>query len=253
VSGSADKKIIVWDIATGTRLHTLRDRFDTMMAVQFLTIDPIDSTSDELIVVSSSSDPLIRRWRISLVSASQIDEDSSAANGDSAASREGIREHETSVYKLLFDGDEGDLWTASADGTARCLSRARNWATEEVIEHGDYVRAVAITSDWIITAGRDEDVKVWDRNAGKLYHVYDGHYEEITGLVVPPDGGKVISVSIDGTIRSWPLGKKELEKARSEREEKNKGIVKVAEPQVKESLLTEDEEAELAELMYDSE
>lgn len=252
ISGSADKKIIIWDTVTGERLHTLRDKSDTMMAVQFLAIDPIDTTMDEVIVVSSSSDPLIRRWRISLESASQIAEDSATSKSSMGVTRDAIREHETSVYKLFFDADEGDLWTASADGTAKCLSRARNWATEESIEHGDYVRAVAITSDWIITAGRGEDVKVWDRNTGKLYHIYDGHFEEITGLVLSEDGSKVISVSIDGTVRSWPLGRKELAKAKTEKEEKEKGIVKEAPPPVKKSLLTAEEEAELAELMDDS-
>ena len=161
-----------------------------------------------------------------------------------------IREHETSVYKLFFDSDEGDLWTASADGTTKCLSRARNWAAEETIEHGDYVRAVVVTTDWIVTAGRDEDVKVWDRTTGKLFHVYDGHFEEVTGLVLMDNCNKVVSVSIDGTLRIWPLGRNELEKAKVEKDERAKGLVKET-PVPQASLMTEEEEAELAELMDD--
>jgi WD40 repeat protein len=223
-----------------------------MKAVQFLAIDPLDSTADELVLVSSSSDPEIRRWRISRDSASQIfDVQTGSKPSRADHPSRAIREHETSVYKLFFDSDEGDLWTASADGTAKCLSRARNWAAEETIEHGDYVRAVVVTTDWIVTAGRDEDVKVWERTTGKLFHVYEGHFEEVTGLVLMDNCRKIVSVSIDGTLRTWPLGRSELEKAKVERDERARGLVKEA-PVAKTSLLTEEEEAELADLMDDA-
>jgi WD40 repeat protein len=240
---------MVWDTATGERLYTLRDQTDTMMAVQDLTIDPEDSTDSEVILVSSSSDPHIRRWRISLSSASQILDSAEQTQGK--PTRQTILEHETSVYKILFcgDDDETDLWTASADGSAKCLSRARNWSTEETYEHGDYVRAVVVTTDWVVTAGRNEDVKVWDRATGKLWHVYEGHYEEVTGLVVLPGEKKVVSVGIDGSVRTWGLSKSDLEKAIKKKEEAAKGGAKEDKVAEKKSLLTAEEEAELAELM----
>jgi WD40 repeat protein len=241
----------VWNAATGDRLHTLRDKTDTMMALQDLVLDPEASTDSEIVLVSSSSDPQIRRWRIGLTSAAQILDTAQGAQSQGQPTRGTILEHETSVYRVLFSGydEDADLWTASADGTAKCLSRARNWTTEETYEHGDYVRAVAVTIDWVITAGRDEDVKVWDRATGKLWHVYDGHYEEVTGLVVIDGEKKVVSVSIDGTVRTWSLGKADLEKARKERGEKLKGVLKEEKAKPKTSLLTAEEEAELAELM----
>jgi len=221
------------------------------MAVQDLAIDTQDSTESEIVLISSSSDPHIRRWRISIGSASQILDSPEATQSQSSVARATILEHETSVYKILLAGDDEDMdiWTASADGTAKCLSRARNWTTEETYEHGDYVRAVAVTDDWVVTTGRNEDVKIWDRTTGKLRHVYEGHYEEVTGLVVLEGEKKVVSVSIDGTIRTWDFGKPQLEKAIREKEEKAKGMVKEEKTQPKKSLLTEEEEAELAELM----
>jgi len=242
---------MVWDIMSGERLHILRDKSDTMMAVQDLAIDTQDSRESEIVLISSSSDPHIRRWRISIESASQILDSREATQAESSTVRATILEHETSVYKILLAGDDEDMdiWTASADGTAKYLSRARNWATEETYEHGDYVRAVVVTGDWVVTAGRNEDVKVWDRTTGKLRHVYQGHYEEVTGLVVLEGEKKVVSVSIDGTVRSWDLSKPELEKAIKEKEDEAKGVVKEVKIQPKKSLLTEEEEAELAELM----
>lgn len=226
------------------------------MAIQDLTLDPEASTGKEVTLVSSSSDPHIRRWRISLESATQIVEINDASDfGRTTPSRATILEHETSVYKVLFIGDDHlyDLWTASADGTAKSLSRAKNWSTEETYEHGDYVRAVAVTSDWVVTAGRDEDVKVWDKATGNLWHVYEGHYEEVTGLVVLKGENKVVSVSIDGTVRTWGLTKEELAQAIKEKEDKANGVVKEEKVQPRKSLLTAEEEAELAELMNSDE
>lgn len=221
------------------------------MALQDLALDPVDSTGSELVITSSSSDPQIRRWKVSLSSWSQILDSTQGTSVQSKVTRDTILEHETSVYKVVFSGDDedSDLWTASADGTAKCLSRAKNWSTEETYQHGDYVRAVVVTDDWVVTAGRDEDVKVWDRATGKLWHIYDGHYEEVTGLVILPRGVKVVSVSIDGTIRTWPLGKAELEKVKVDKEERLKGVPKEGKVPQKKSLLTAEEEAELAELM----
>ena len=221
------------------------------MAVQDLAIDPEDSTESEIVLVSSSSDPYIRRWRISLTSASQIIEATEVTGPGKKPARATILEHETSVYKVLFAGDEDDinLWTASADGTAKCLSRTKNWATEETYEHGDYVRAVVVTDAWVVTTGRNEDVMVWDRTTGKLRHTYEGHFEEVTGLVVLGDEKRVLSVSIDKTVRVWELSSAGLEKAIKEAAEKAKGTVKEEKVKPKESLMTEEEEAELAELI----
>jgi WD40 repeat protein len=255
ISGGADKKILVWDIETGKRLHVLQDPTTTMMAVQHIAIDPVLSTPDAVVIASASSDPFIRRWKITTDGFEQLTE---TFHDQPDTEKLTIAEHDTSVYSLVYDleSDDGDLWTASADGTAKCLARSRNFAADDVFTHGDYVRAVIPTENWVVTAGRDENVKVWDRSSGKLYCTLEGHYEEVTDLILLRDSRglpeKVCSVSIDGTIRTWPLKKGELDEVVKKIEE-SKGPVEEeeeAEPEG-ENLLTAEEEAELAELMDD--
>lgn len=62
-----------------------------------------------------------------------------------------------------------------------------------------------------------------------------------------------MSVSIDATIRQWSLSPQDLRKAIEDAERAKRGEIGENVEKAKESLLTEDEERELAELMEDSE
>ncbi len=255
ISGGADKKIIVWDIASGAKLHVLQDSVVTMMSLQDLVVDHEASSDDEIVLISASSDPHIRRWKVRLDGWEQVVETAPDTPG---TERRTILEHETTVYKLVLDhdGDEVDLWSSSGDGTTKCLSRLKGFACDDTFQHGDHVRAVAVTDQWVITAGRDEDVKFWDRTSGTLYCSLEGHFDEITDLVVLRGAGgvgeRLCSVSIDGTVRVWPLQKAGIDAAVAE-QKKADGEKEAVKDTGAESggLLTLDEEAELAALMED--
>ncbi|KAH6695789.1 WD domain-containing protein [Plectosphaerella plurivora] len=258
VSGGADKKILVWDIATGRRLYTLKDPHTTMMSLQSLAIDPVLSTAEELVVVSASSDPYVRRWRLREDGGELIAEEPLKAGEE----RVTIEEHETSVYKVLFDadGEDVDLWTASADGTTKCLARAKKFTAEDTFEHGDFVKGLAVTEAYVLTGGFSQDVKVWDRTSGALLYTISAHFDEITDFAIvrgPSSRLDVLcSVSIDCTIRTWPLDKPALDAAVEEirKAAETDGDDKEVEKEKEEAgpgLMTAEEEAELAALMDD--
>ena len=244
ISGSADASIILWKVETGEKLYTLKGGHTR--GILDLAVDPFTYPSSPLaehdgasiLIFSAGSDREIRTWRISddLSTASEIDADKP------------VLQHETSVYRLRFDAD-GDLWTASADGTVKCLSREREWQADTTLVHGDYVRAVAVDErgGWVVSAGRDEDVKIWDKASGKLHHTFSGHFEEITGMLLT--GQMVVTVSIDATIRRWSLKSEDLGKAVTEAEQAKNGVEKEEKVVQKKGMITDDEERELAELM----
>ncbi|KAJ4422822.1 hypothetical protein N0V82_002478 [Gnomoniopsis sp. IMI 355080] len=254
ISGGADKKIMVWDISTGSRLHVLQDSVTSMLAVQYLALDPAMSSDDEIIVVSAGSDPQIRRWKIRLGGWDQLVD---VEPGQPSVERRSLSVHETGVYKVVFDhcGDEIDLWSASGDGTVKCLERGRGFTADQVITHGDHVRAVAITDERVVTAGRDEDLKFWDKATLDLVCVLQGHYDEVTDMVILAKGhghgDRLVSVSIDGTIRTWPLDKAGLDVAVQEQAKPAGDMEGVAPAEDSADMLTAEEEAELAELMDD--
>lgn len=252
ISGAADASIIVWNLHLAERIYVLKGH---TRGILDLAIDPstygVDSTvsnsTEEAVLFSAGSDREIRRWWISLKMAEQIEPEKP------------ILVHETSVYALRFDVDE-DLWTASADGTTKCLSRVQDFQSDTTIQHGDYVRAVVLedVGGYVVTAGRSEDVNVWDRGSGDLVHVFEGHFDEITGLIML--GQNCVSVGIDGTVRVWSLVSEDLRNARKRKEADRKALLTGAgttefQP-AEESTpggITEEEDRELEELMQDDE
>ncbi|KAK5144481.1 hypothetical protein LTR32_003608, partial [Rachicladosporium monterosium] len=253
LSGGADGVICVWDLASvasssGKPLHKLHSSAGGKAAVQCLVLDPLGVPSDldepsgsGVVVFSSSSDREIRRWFVGRERAYELAESIESP----------ILAHETSVYKLCFDS-EGDLWTASADGTAKHLVRERGWEVDTVLKHPDFVRDVVVDDarGLVVTACRDEEVRVWEAGLGDLVCVYGGHFEEVTGLALV-EGWGVVSVSIDGTVRRWSLERKGMREYAEAVEREKAGEVEEGKVEGREGVLTAEEEAELAELMDD--
>jgi len=238
ISASADASIIVWDAESGEQIHKLKGHTRGILA---LALDPleVEFEAKSITLLSAGSDREIRQWKIDLASASELQPSPIIA-------------HQTSIDAIHFDSD-GDIWSASADKTAKCISRAREWKEDSSYEHPDFVRDVAVDEQggWVVTACRDEEVRVWNKGTGKLHHTFTGHFEEVTGLVLL-SGQRLVSVSIDATIRLWSLKSQELAKAVKDAEDERLGLTDEKKPENKGSTMTAEEEAELAELLEDS-
>ena len=91
------------------------------------------------------------------------------------------------------------------------------------------------------------DIELTFLQSGELYHTFSGHFEEVTGLLLM--GSTVVSISIDATIRQWSLRPQDLTASREEAQAAKSGEIEEKHEPVKDSVLTEDEERELAELM----
>jgi WD40 repeat protein len=149
VSGGADADIIVWNTSNAERLYVFKGY---NRGILDLAVDPISQDGDvaNATIFTSGSDRDIRYFSL-------------PPSGEQNLS-DPIQEHETSVYKLFFDAD-GDLWTASADKTVKCLCRENGWKANMTLDHPDFVRDVLVheQAGWVITACRDEEVRIWNR------------------------------------------------------------------------------------------
>lgn len=235
LSGGADGDIRFWTL-DGQSLGGLKPQ---CRGIECLVIDPL-STPDAPVITFSTSQREIFRFVLP-VSTSLREVKLSTP----------FTPHETSVYKLYFDND-GDLWTASADKTAKHLVRENGWSVDTTLTHPDFVRDIVIHDKYglVITACRDEEVRVWNGATGQLHHIFTGHFEEVTGLALT--GDLLISVSIDATLRRWSLAPADLTKAIEEA--KNPKLEdQIPEPTTDLGMLTAEEEAELRALMENEE
>lgn len=151
ISGGADAQILVFEVVSGSRVSTLKGH---IKGIQDLTVDPLslDPDTPELIIFSAGSDREIRHFDI-------------ASGSKDLSNTDALLAHDTNVYKLRFDSD-GDLWTASADKSTKCLVREDGWKANMTLQHPDFVKDVAVHEQggWVITACRDEEVRVWNRS-----------------------------------------------------------------------------------------
>lgn len=159
VSGGADAEILIWDIHSGQRVGTIRAH---SRAVLDIKQDP--ENLDTPLLFSASSERNLRIFGIDAATSPSL---------KATEARDPILEHETSVNKLFFDAD-GDLWTASSDKSAKRLVRENGWKADTTLVHPDFVRDVVVheTGGWVVTACRDEEVRVWNRAVSLSFVAY---------------------------------------------------------------------------------
>jgi WD40 repeat protein len=191
------------------------------------------------------------------------------------------------------DVENDAIWmvAASLDKSSRRfapdVSKAGGWKEEIALNHDDFARTVALVpganymdAHMIATGGRDEDVHLWT-SEGELIVKIPGHCDEISQIGVisvkhMPERAKqpmsdlievsqnqrvsvssnhsvLVTSSLDGTIRFWPLDVASLELYRQASEsfatlqpQKDDAFLKKLE-----SCLTDEEERELHDLMSD--
>ncbi len=229
------------------------------MGVQDVAVDPMAGEGEgTLIVLTASSEPVIRVWRVEVEGITEVV--TAEGKAESAGTPGGpITVHATSVYALRFD-EAGDLWTASADGSVKCLAREHGWSENTTLRpgNGDWVRCIAVSERLVVAAGRDEDVRVWRRGTddeeeeGNEWVAFEGHWEEVMGVCFVGGGEEVVSVGIDGTMRRWGVRENDVQEYRERLERDRKGVEDEEQrTQKKEGILTTEEEKELEELMGD--
>jgi WD40 repeat protein len=74
--------------------------------------------------------------------------------------------------------------------------------------HNNWVNSVAISSDgqYIISAGEDETVRLWDFQGNQIGQPFRGHQGAIYSIVISSDGQYIVSGGFDGTVRLWRCG-----------------------------------------------
>jgi len=66
---------------------------------------------------------------------------------------------------------------------------------------------VAVTPDGrrVVSASRDETLRLWDLESGEMVRMLEGYTAGVRAVAVTPHGGSAVSAAMDGTLRLWDL------------------------------------------------
>jgi WD40 repeat protein/uncharacterized caspase-like protein len=179
-SGSVDRSIGIWDVASGRELRRLTGHANWVNCVAF--------SPDGKLLASGSNDKSIKLWDI--------------GSGSELRTFTG---HENSIQSIAFSPDGRWLASGSSDNTIRLWEIATG-SFRELKDHSDWVTSVVFSPDgkWLASGSRDNTVRIWDVNTGRPARAaLRGHTAVIKALAFSPDGQWLASGSFDGTVKLW--------------------------------------------------
>jgi WD40 repeat protein len=180
LTGSADGRAQLWDVATGQPRGQPLWHDDTVYAVAF--------SPDGKTVLTGSEDKTARRW--------------DAATG--APLGPPLR-HEGRVYAVAFSPDGKTVLTGSDDKTARRWDAATGAPLGPPLRHDDAVSAVAFSPDGktVLTGSDDKTARRWDTATGAPLGPPLRHDDAVSAVAFSPDGKWMLTGSEDKTARRW--------------------------------------------------
>lgn len=127
--------------------------------------------------------------------------------------RKSFNGHKSWISSMTFGDSNNSLYTADYQGVIHCwnyLAEANTrprWSIPSAAR--DNIRALVIAGNgrFLLSAGDDAVIKVWDTKSGKPVAQLPGHRECVFSLAVHPDGGHLVSGDLLGSIRKWAIGK----------------------------------------------
>ncbi|WP_189192691.1 nSTAND1 domain-containing NTPase [Streptomyces albiflavescens] len=177
-TGSADKTVRLWDVATGKTRTTLTGHNDWVMSVAF--------SPDGRTLATGSGDKTVRLWDV--------------ATGKTRTTLTG---HDAAVTSVAFSPDGHTLATGSTDFTVRLWDIATGKTTTTLTGHNHAVTSVAFSPDGhtLATGSLDHTARLWDVATGKTRTTLTGHNESVMSVAFSPDGRTLATGSADHTVR----------------------------------------------------
>jgi len=222
VSGSADKTIKCWDVATGKELRTMTGHTGTVSFVVY--------SADGVYIASGSADKTIKFWdpvngrllqtltghtkTIASIAYSHNGKFMASGSWDNTvkiyyavggAEIMTLTGHTDSVFAVAFSPDGEKVASGSRDHTIR-IWNVTTGAEERRIEGlNDAVWSIAYSPDGTCIAGSSANgsVKIWDAASGRELHSLKGHVNPVRSLNYSADGKYLSSGDSGGIIRMW--------------------------------------------------
>lgn len=201
VSGSVDKTVKIWEVATGNLLRTLSAHSQQVWSVA--------TSPDGKMLVSAGGDNQINLWEIS--SGEQLHRISDLPAWVTAVAF-------SPDSKTLASGLKNGmiiLWNVENDVTGFPKGVKR----QQLSGHSDRVQAIAFVKSHLpsppmpsilVSGSIDGTIQIWNLADGSILRTLQHPREQLRALAVSPDGQQIASGHGDGTFNLWDLNTGEL-------------------------------------------
>jgi hypothetical protein len=243
ISGSCDSTIRIWDAESGRELQTLTGYTGTVWAVAYspngcriasgsnyrheddfqpYTFLIWDAETGRLLqdltgqgqpheVHSVAYSPDGRR----IASGSFDDTIIKIWDAESGRLLQTLTGHTDEVQCVEYSPDGRRIASGSFDGIIRIWDAETGRQLRTLMGHTDIVHSVAYSPDGRrIASGSgfhsydeeklpDDTVRIWDAETGLLLQILKGHTDNVYSVAYRPDGRRIVSGSVDNTIKIW--------------------------------------------------
>jgi WD40 repeat protein len=179
VSGSADKDIRLWDVASGT---------STPLAGHAVGVDGLAVTPDGAEIISVSRDETWRRWSLTSAAAGPV-----------------VRGSEPFGPAVAMSPDGALVATVTQEHTIEVWDRLKGRrALPPLYGHTGYVEHLAFTPDgrMLLSGSWDHTLRVWDLKAGEQRASFE-HPAWVSDLALTSDGS--LAITAYGGIATFDL------------------------------------------------
>jgi WD40 repeat protein len=179
-SGSDDRTVRLWDVATGECIQTLKGHEDCVRSVAF--------SPDGVTLASGSSDRTVRLWDV--------------ATGECFDT---YKQHTAGVSAVAFSSDGVTLASGSGDCTVRLWNYHTGTCIRTIYGHANQIFSLAFSPEGrkIVCVSLDQTVRIWDCQNGKCLKTWQGSTDWVFPVAFNARGNLIASGSNDNTIRIW--------------------------------------------------
>lgn len=186
-SGSYDKTIKIWDIKSEKCLSSMEKHMGS--------VDCLDISPDDSLVVSGSLDKTVKLWR--------------SFDGSLLKSFDVLSE----VKSVCFSKDGELIFCGLVDSKIKILHKdSLNLLIDTLTGHSNFVNSIACStqSDIIASGSSDRTVIVWNYKNGSKLNLFK-HDAIVNSVAFSPGKKNILSGTSDGNIHLWDIeSEKEL-------------------------------------------